>query len=90
MPSSLRGILKVRRTCRKKINERITAILGKFSAFSIYIIKRFLLFCDVFGENTYLHLLYATFPFPAESLLPSLVFLVVDSLKIDMLQFTTG
>lgn len=29
MPKSVRGLLKVRRTCRKKIHERITAVSGK-------------------------------------------------------------
>lgn len=28
MPKSVRGLLKVRRTCRKKIHERITAVSG--------------------------------------------------------------
>lgn len=32
LPSTLRGALKVRRTCRKKINERITAILDVISS----------------------------------------------------------
>lgn len=29
MPKSVRGLLKVRRTCRKKIHERITAVSGE-------------------------------------------------------------
>lgn len=29
LPNSIRGVLKIRRTCRKKIHERITAVSGK-------------------------------------------------------------
>lgn len=29
MPKSVRGLLKIRRTCRKKIHERITAVSGE-------------------------------------------------------------
>lgn len=37
MPKSVRGLLKVRRTCRKKIHERITAVSGKIEdLFTLY------------------------------------------------------
>lgn len=30
MPASVRGVLNIRRTCRRKIHERITAVSGKY------------------------------------------------------------
>ena len=47
MPKYIRGILSNRRTCRRKIHERITALLGRHFYFVFYLLLVLGSICDL-------------------------------------------